>query len=56
MMLLVAHWNGCLHFMVPMLQDFPPKCWVKLGGIEVRKSFVMSVLNCKPVEEKGENQ
>eukprot|EP00111_Clytia_hemisphaerica_P021477 TCONS_00063185-protein len=29
MMLMVAHWNGCLHFLVPMLQDFPEKCWVQ---------------------------
>ncbi|XP_056269312.1 potassium/sodium hyperpolarization-activated cyclic nucleotide-gated channel 4 isoform X2 [Pseudoliparis swirei] len=28
MMLLLCHWNGCLTFMVPMLQDFPPECWV----------------------------
>ncbi|XP_028819539.1 potassium/sodium hyperpolarization-activated cyclic nucleotide-gated channel 1 [Denticeps clupeoides] len=28
MMLLLCHWNGCLQFMVPMLQDFPPHCWV----------------------------
>uniref|UniRef100_A0A8C3A2X1 Hyperpolarization activated cyclic nucleotide-gated potassium channel 3 n=1 Tax=Cyclopterus lumpus TaxID=8103 RepID=A0A8C3A2X1_CYCLU len=28
MMLLLCHWNGCLTFMVPMLQDFPPDCWV----------------------------
>ncbi|KAG5264474.1 hypothetical protein AALO_G00254150 [Alosa alosa] len=28
MMLLLCHWDGCLQFMVPMLQDFPPDCWV----------------------------
>uniref|UniRef100_A0A8C6S572 Hyperpolarization activated cyclic nucleotide-gated potassium channel 3 n=1 Tax=Neogobius melanostomus TaxID=47308 RepID=A0A8C6S572_9GOBI len=28
MMLLLCHWDGCLTFMVPMLQDFPPDCWV----------------------------
>ncbi|XP_041758807.1 potassium/sodium hyperpolarization-activated cyclic nucleotide-gated channel 2-like [Coregonus clupeaformis] len=28
MMLLLCHWDGCMQFMVPMLQDFPPECWV----------------------------
>ncbi|MFT7812480.1 potassium/sodium hyperpolarization-activated cyclic nucleotide-gated channel 3-like [Arapaima gigas] len=28
MMLLLCHWDGCLQFLVPSLQDFPPHCWV----------------------------
>uniref|UniRef100_A0A8B9LMP8 Hyperpolarization activated cyclic nucleotide gated potassium channel 4 n=1 Tax=Astyanax mexicanus TaxID=7994 RepID=A0A8B9LMP8_ASTMX len=28
MMLLLCHWDGCLQFLVPMLQDFPIDCWV----------------------------
>ncbi|XP_061429013.1 potassium/sodium hyperpolarization-activated cyclic nucleotide-gated channel 2-like [Lethenteron reissneri] len=28
MMLLLCHWDGCLQFLVPMLQDFPDDCWV----------------------------
>jgi len=32
-MLLVAHWNGCLAFLVPLLQEFPPKCWVSLNRL-----------------------
>ncbi|XP_068612568.1 potassium/sodium hyperpolarization-activated cyclic nucleotide-gated channel 2 [Brachionichthys hirsutus] len=28
MMLLLCHWDGCLQFLVPMLQDFPVDCWV----------------------------
>uniref|UniRef100_A0A8C9S5W4 Hyperpolarization activated cyclic nucleotide-gated potassium channel 3 n=2 Tax=Scleropages formosus TaxID=113540 RepID=A0A8C9S5W4_SCLFO len=28
MMLLLCHWDGCLQFLVPSLQDFPPYCWV----------------------------
>ena len=35
MMLMVAHWNGCLGFLVPMLQDFPEDCWVSLNGLQV---------------------
>ncbi|XP_024279063.1 potassium/sodium hyperpolarization-activated cyclic nucleotide-gated channel 2 [Oncorhynchus tshawytscha] len=31
MMLLLCHWDGCLQFLVPMLQDFPQDCWVSLN-------------------------
>ncbi|KAM4676116.1 potassium/sodium hyperpolarization-activated cyclic nucleotide-gated channel 4 [Discoglossus pictus] len=30
MMLLLCHWDGCLQFLVPMLQEFPENCWVSL--------------------------
>ncbi|XP_067850480.1 potassium/sodium hyperpolarization-activated cyclic nucleotide-gated channel 1-like [Heptranchias perlo] len=33
MMLLLCHWDGCLQFLVPLLQDFPPDCWVSLNGM-----------------------
>ncbi|KAK3508562.1 hypothetical protein QTP70_032764 [Hemibagrus guttatus] len=33
MMLLLCHWNGCLQFMVPMLQDFPQDCWVSKNNM-----------------------
>lgn len=35
MMLLLCHWDGCLTFMVPMLQDFPPDCWVSKNNMVV---------------------
>ncbi|XP_051686094.1 potassium/sodium hyperpolarization-activated cyclic nucleotide-gated channel 2 isoform X2 [Oryctolagus cuniculus] len=31
MMLLLCHWDGCLQFLVPMLQDFPQDCWVSIN-------------------------
>ncbi|XP_054995334.1 potassium/sodium hyperpolarization-activated cyclic nucleotide-gated channel 3 isoform X2 [Sorex araneus] len=31
MMLLLCHWDGCLQFLVPMLQDFPSDCWVSIS-------------------------
>uniref|UniRef100_A0A8D0HJG2 Cyclic nucleotide-binding domain-containing protein n=1 Tax=Sphenodon punctatus TaxID=8508 RepID=A0A8D0HJG2_SPHPU len=31
MMLLLCHWDGCLQFLVPMLQDFPDDCWVSIN-------------------------
>ncbi|XP_053869684.1 potassium/sodium hyperpolarization-activated cyclic nucleotide-gated channel 2 isoform X2 [Malaclemys terrapin pileata] len=33
MMLLLCHWDGCLQFLVPMLQDFPSNCWVSINGM-----------------------
>lgn len=35
MMLLLCHWDGCLQFLVPMLQDFPSDCWVSLNKMVV---------------------
>lgn len=37
MMLLLCHWDGCLQFMVPMLQDFPRDCWVSKNHMVVRR-------------------
>eukprot|EP00794_Sanderia_malayensis_P003390 gene3391-3880_t len=28
LMLLLSHWNGCMQYLVPYLQDFPDNCWV----------------------------
>ncbi|XP_073787586.1 potassium/sodium hyperpolarization-activated cyclic nucleotide-gated channel 2 [Danio rerio] len=33
MMLLLCHWDGCMQFMVPMLQDFPSTCWVSKNNM-----------------------
>lgn len=35
MMLLLCHWDGCLQFLVPMLQDFPDDCWVSINHMVV---------------------
>ncbi|NXM92212.1 HCN3 protein, partial [Oenanthe oenanthe] len=35
MMLLLCHWDGCLQFLVPMLQDFPEDCWVSKNHMVV---------------------
>lgn len=37
MMLLLCHWDGCLQFLVPMLQDFPSDCWVTRNKMVVSK-------------------
>ncbi|KAL3866127.1 hypothetical protein ACJMK2_043457 [Sinanodonta woodiana] len=34
LMFLLGHWNGCLQFLVPMLQDFPKDCWVSIEELQ----------------------
>ncbi|KTG40930.1 hypothetical protein cypCar_00016497, partial [Cyprinus carpio] len=41
MMLLLCHWDGCLQFLVPMLQDFPSDCWVSLNKMVACLCVVM---------------
>ena len=51
LMLLIAHWNGCLQFLVPMIEDFPTNSWVSINELQVQAhafllhySFVMTFL------------
>ncbi|XP_076356642.1 potassium/sodium hyperpolarization-activated cyclic nucleotide-gated channel 2-like [Tachypleus tridentatus] len=34
MMLLIGHWSGCLQFLVPMLQGYPPSSWVAINELQ----------------------
>ncbi|XP_022238497.1 potassium/sodium hyperpolarization-activated cyclic nucleotide-gated channel 2-like [Limulus polyphemus] len=34
MMLLIGHWSGCLQFLVPMLQGYPPSSWVSINELQ----------------------
>ncbi|KAJ8304295.1 hypothetical protein KUTeg_017878, partial [Tegillarca granosa] len=34
LMFLLGHWNGCLQFLVPMLQEFPRDCWVSIEELK----------------------
>lgn len=45
MMLLLCHWDGCLQFLVPMLQDFPPDCWVTRNKMVVGGLFITRQAN-----------
>jgi len=40
-MLLIAHWNGCLQFLVPMLLDFPSNTWVAINELQVKRAKVI---------------
>lgn len=39
LVILLAHWMGCLHFLVPMLQSFPKESWVCLNNLQVIRLF-----------------
>lgn len=45
MMLLVGHWSGCLQFLVPMLQGFPPDSWVSINELKVRH-VILNLYDC----------
>ena len=32
-MLLLCHWNGCLHYFIAMLQDYPENSWVRVENL-----------------------
>jgi hypothetical protein len=34
-MLLLAHWNGCLQWLVPMMQEVPRDSWVAINELQV---------------------
>ena len=34
-MMMLAHWNGCIQFLVPYLQDFPHNSWVVINRLKV---------------------
>lgn len=40
LMMITAHWNGCIHFLVPMLQGFPDNCWVRLCQVEHSEWYI----------------
>lgn len=49
MMLLLCHWDGCLQFLVPMLQDFPADCWVSKNKMVVSvhtRHQITSLIQC----------
>jgi len=38
MILLLAHWDGCLQWLVPVLQEFPPSSWPAIEELEVKNA------------------
>ena len=44
LIILIAHWNGCLQFLVPMLQSFPKDSWVCLNNLQVSTMKTISIM------------
>jgi len=42
MILLLAHWDGCLQWLVPVLQEFPPSSWPAIEELQVDLSIAFS--------------
>lgn len=36
MIFLLCHWNGCIQYFVPMLEEFPTDCWVRKENLMVK--------------------
>ena len=41
LILLLGHWNACMQFMIPMLQEFPTNCWVSIEELKVYTLYYM---------------
>lgn len=52
LIILLAHWNGCLQFLVPMLQSFPKDSWVCLNNLQVSETFSSNKSFQKIVKQK----
>ena len=42
-MMLVAHWNGCMQYLVPVLDDFPDDSWVVIHGLRVSLTTILQL-------------
>ena len=44
LMLLLAHWNGCIQFLIPALQDVPHNSWIAINNLEVSIYAIIQLL------------
>ena len=45
LMLLLSHWNGCIQFLVPVIQEYPSDSWITINHLEVQYSACLSLLS-----------
>ena len=45
MILLLAHWGGCLQWLVPVLQEFPPSSWPAIEELQVGLTQVFGAVD-----------
>ncbi|KAF5404083.1 hypothetical protein PHET_02414, partial [Paragonimus heterotremus] len=38
-LLLLGHWNACLQFLIPVLNEYPVDSWVSKGKLQLEKIF-----------------
>ena len=44
LMLLLSHWNGCIQFLVPVIQEYPSDSWITINRLKV---YTRNLLCCK---------
>ena len=40
-MVLLTHWNGCIQYLVPVLQGIPEDSWIAINNLQVRKLIIV---------------
>ncbi|XP_061826855.1 hyperpolarization activated cyclic nucleotide-gated potassium channel 5 isoform X2 [Nerophis lumbriciformis] len=49
MIFLLCHWNGCIQYFVPMLEEFPTDCWVRKENLMMsRLEHYMTFMKLPP--------
>ena len=38
-LMIIAHWDGCIQYLVPSLQNFPLDSWVTINGLQDKSIF-----------------
>ena len=52
-MSLLAHWSGCIQFLVPMMNGFPKDSWVAINELQVALNLSCSVANWLQLSQCG---
>ena len=39
MIFLLCHWNGCIQYFIPMLEEFPSDCWIRRENLMVSPEY-----------------
>ena len=48
-MSLLAHWSGCIQFLIPMLNGFPKDSWVSINELQVAQIFMCVLSRCSMI-------
>lgn len=53
MIFLLCHWNGCIQYFVPMLEEFPADCWVRKENLMVTHTKLSTALTLDTLKLVG---